>query len=162
MARPLAWGDTVFSTLMVSATPINAVDLLAQLADSDTVTAMRIVGHLYVAPDPVTTQVDGAYQVDVGIGVTSIEAFAANVVPDPNNPSEVPARGWLWVDRMYCSKRIVIDTGMLETVGEVRFDIRSARKVDRGVLYLNAFQSNVSGTANNLRLVGRIRVLCAT
>ncbi len=163
MARPLAWGDTVVNVLLVSAVNMSPLDLLANLTAADTITAMRIVGHLKVIPESLDTNVVFQQAVDLGIGVSSVESFAANVLPDPNSPSESPPRGWLWTDRMVCLYSNSATFGIeLYSIPEVRFDIRASRKVDRGNLFLNGASITLGNTAENVRLVGRIRVLCAT
>jgi len=162
MARPLAWADTTLEITMIQAVNITPINLLLNLAPSDTVTTMRIVGHLYVIPASMSVQTSGQYRCDLGIGVTSVEAFNAGVVPDPQTDSERPARGWMWKDRLYSMKDRLDANNAYAVAGEVRFDVRSGRKVDRGICYLNAFQSQISGVAQNLILVGLIRVLCAT
>ena len=162
MARPLAWADTTFSTALVNGANITPVNLLLNLAGADTITAMRIVGHLYVTQQDVDSALDGLYAVDLGIGVAAKEAFDAGVVPDPQTDGDVPARGWMWKDRLLAVRTQLSSTGDKLYVGEVRFDIRSARKVDRGIMYINAFLSTLNGTPANHTLVGHTRVLCAT
>ena len=163
MARPLAWGDTLVNVLLVSGVNMGPLNLLSTLTPSDTISSMRIVGHLVVIPENLDTNVVFQQAVNLGIGVSAEEAFTANVLPDPVTPGESPARGWLWVDQLVILYSNSATFGV-ETYRypEVKFDIRSSRKVDRGTLYLNGRSETLGNTAESVRLVGRIRVLCAT
>jgi len=161
MARPLAWGDTTLDILLVDGTNFTALNLLLNVTASDTISTMRIVGKLQVVPSSLSTAVDNISVVDLGIGVTSQEAFAAQVLPDPH-ANEQPPRGWLWKDRsaaVYGNNSGTIESWNYPVM---RFDIRSSRKVDRGILFLNGRSAFTVGVAFSWRLVGHIRVLCAT
>jgi len=163
VARPLAWGDTVVNVALTDAINMTPLNLLANLTAADTITTMRIVGHLYVRIQNHDLNVSSTQAVDLGIGVSAPEAFIANVLPDPNQDLESPARGWLWTDRLLTSFSNSSTFGIeLYERAEVRFDIRSSRKVDKGVLYLNGLSSNIDNSPMTTRLTGRIRVLCAT
>ena len=163
MARPLAWGDTLVNVLMVDVVDMTPLNLLVTLTSSDTISTMRIVGHLMVIPENLDTNVVYQQGVNLGIGVASVEAFTANVLPDPSSPSESPPRGWLWVDELVQLYSNSATFGVeVYSFPEVRFDIRSSRKVDRGVLFLNGRSISLGNTGESVRLVGRIRVLCAT
>jgi len=162
MARPLAWGDTRLDVLLVDAVPMTAINLLLNLTASDTITTMRIIGKLKLILADIDTNITTQVQADFGIGVTSTEAFTSNALPDPQTPSEQPARGWLWRDSVVGSYERASGVSATWDFPEIRFDMRSSRRVDRGVCYLNGFQGNVTNTASSWRLVGLIRVLCAT
>ncbi len=162
MARPLAWGDTLLDVLLVDATPMTAINLLTNLVASDTITTMRVIGRLRLIANDIDVNVTTQTQGSFGIGVTSLEAFSANALPDPQTASEQPARGWLWRESVVGSYERKAGVAAMWTFPEMVFDMRSSRRVDRGVCYLNGFQGNVSNTASSWRLVGLIRVLCAT
>ena len=163
MARPLAWADTLLAVSITAASGMSALDLLADLAAADVKTVMRLVGHLTVTSVAEGTTASAVQGIDLAIGVAAKEAFDGAVLPDANVSSDVPARGWLWRDRMTCLR--YNGSGTVEDwhYPEVRFDIRSGRKVDRGVLFLTAFNSNlVGGTPFTILLSGIVRALCAT
>ena len=163
MARPLAWADTLLGVQITSAAGMTALDLLVDLAAADVKTVMRLVGHLTVVTNSFGTTDDAVMALDVAVGVASREAFDAGVLPDANVDTDVPARGWLWRDRLMCARGNSSGTVEDWHIPEVRFDIRSARKVDRGVLFITAFNNLVSGGSGlTIRLVGIVRALCAT
>jgi len=159
MPRPRAWGDIIVDSSISAGTPLN-FNLLANLSATDTVTVVRLVGRLWFSP-LVSETGDGIMNVDMGIGVSAEEAFSAAVLPDVDDPTEQPARGWLWVDRAVCLNN---NTAGLErsTIAEIRFDIRSARKVDRGRLYLQIKPTLSAGSAFAVNTSGRVRALCLT
>jgi len=84
-------------------------------------------------------------------------------IPDPNAAGDVPIRNWLWRERLTI---IVENAGGTEDSAkqwpEVRFDVRSMRKVDRGRLYLSVIATAQTGTFASIRLSGIIRSLCLT
>ena len=166
MARPRAWGTTFIDEQYNVANTETNFNLLAELTPSDTITAMRILVHVIAVPQNLSDNIDGGTVVDMGIGVASLEAFTAGVLPNVNVAGEVPARGWLWRDRLIAVGNSVTGPPVHDVYfgTEVHADLRAMRKVDRGVLYLSTRSSDikVSGTYLPLALVGIVRVLCAT
>ncbi len=160
-SRPRAWGDVIFEQALTDALQVNN-DLLVTLAASDTVTVVRIIGHLTVIPNNLAGAIEGAMKIDLGIGVASKEAFDADVVPDATTAADVPARGWLWADRLVCTKQNTSGTMEDWHYPEVRFDVRAMRKIDRGVLYLQMNNNGLAGTGFTVTVVGRVRALCLT
>jgi len=96
--RARAWADTLVNLTVVSAAGQSATDLLANAPTIDTITAVRIVLRLEAYP-AVANASDGIQAIDVGIGVTSLEAFGVNATPDVNTDNEYLPRGWLYVER---------------------------------------------------------------
>jgi len=160
--RPVAWADTLLNVALPSATLMVPVDLLATLTPSDTITVVRTIGHLYIITDSFSATNDGILGIDLGIGSTSEEAFDAAVVPDPQTAGDVPARGWLWRDRVVYARANASGTVEDFHIPEIKFDIRSSRKVDRGKHYIVGFNSVLDGTGFNVRLMGLVRSLCMT
>jgi len=118
-----------------------------------------------VLPQNLPDNTIGAVSVDLGIGVAAEEAFNAGVVPDPDQASESPARGWLWRDRMVMVSNHITGPPVNDIfqVSEVRADIRAMRKVDRGILYMRSIARELNPTDfAPVRIVGIVRVLCAT
>ena len=164
MARPLAWGETLLNQPLVNAAaPVN-VNLLTGVADSDTITVARLVGHLSYTTDNVENAVDGAMIVDIGIQVVTAQALAAGgaAVPNPGIADETPARGWLYHDRVVIINAITAGSLDWHTLPENRFDLRAMRKVDRGVLILSMRTTVIHGTSYNTKVVGIVRALCMT
>jgi len=162
VSRNRAWADARFiGTVLAAGTPI-AANLLVDAPTLDTLTATRIIGDVTVLYDQASTVVDSLSLVECGIGVTSVEAFAAGVgsLPTPDISTEYPPRGWL-----YCAGQAVYQqaesTGVLSTNARFVFDVGAMRKIDKGVLFVVFTNTNlVIGGA--MRIVGRIRTLCLT
>jgi len=95
-----------------------------------------------------------------------VEAFNANVVPDPSEVVDFPARGWLWKETLIAVGNSVTGPPAHDVYmhTEVSADIRSMRKVDKGILYIarDAKDFSVSGAFLPVTLVGMVRALCAT
>ena len=165
MARPRAWGDTLVEFAIASAgvvsTPLN---LLTTLSPSDTITVARLIGHLTVLPTSLISTGNHVTNIDMGIGVASIEAFAATAgLPLPSIAADVPIRGWLWRERLTMAHHN--DDGTEDSYvkwPEVRFDLGAMRKVDRGVLYFHAIVSLSGGTFVSITVHGLIRAMCIT
>jgi len=163
-SRPRAWGNTLLKGTVIgggaSLTPLN---LLGNLVNLDTLTVVRLIGHLWLHPANVDTNEQVQAVLDLGVGVCSQEAFTAGVVPDPSVASDVPQLGWLWRDSVLFQRSNSSSFG--EEMGpartELRFDIRAARKVDRGVLYLAADNTAV-GSNGSVSLSGIVRALFLT
>ena len=98
----------------------------------------------------------GVQIVDLAIGIASQDAFAAGVVPDPKAAADKPPRGWMWRTEAVVSQN---GTGT-PVVTYIDADIRGARKVENGEVYLvvdntgsgqgTTFQVNVRGIIRQL------------
>ena len=100
----------------------------------------------------------------MGIGVASTDAFgvaAGAGLPDPRVETDYPPRGWIWKGS-FTAADSVLATALTQVYHfpTIEFDIRSLRKVDKGVLYFTAVKTVLSGSAFDLQLDGLIRVLC--
>ncbi len=166
MPRPRAWADTLIDVPFTSSGAANNQDLLLTLTPSDTITVMRLVIHLTVGTQNFSDADDGATFVDMGIGVAAAEAFnvGSTALPDPNQAGDVPARGWLWRDRMvHIEVNTTAPVITLFHISEVRADIRAMRKVDRGILYLRMVAAEQSvGDFVPTNVTGIVRALVAT
>ncbi len=100
---------------------------------------------------------EGSDLVACGIGVTSQEAFAAGVLPDPQTDTDFPARGWVWraIYRVwgFASDQPAIFTRRLD------LDIRSMRKLDNGEAYLLVNNAALEGVSSTIRVAGLVRQL---
>jgi len=133
---------------------------------SDTITVTRLVGVVNMFTSS-TNEVEYTQEVDLGIGVASKEAFlvGGTALPDPNVAGDYPARGWLYISREVAQQAIPTGgtpTAMYRQNIRFQFDIRTMRKVDKGILYVHIRNTNVDGTATLLQTSGRIRALCMT
>ncbi len=165
MARPAAWADTMLSMALGDGVSESA-NMLTTLSPSDTKTVVRLVGRLTALPQTPDAQVDGVMSVRMGIGVAAAEAFgiaASAGLPQPDIAADVPIRGWLYRQHMLVGKEHAGGvTNEWAHVDMVQFDLRAARKVDRGVLYFIAEANVIDGTAFGVRLIGLLRALCLT
>ena len=164
MPRGRSWADARLTGVSLVAGTDVLVDLLASVVPVvDTLTAVRIIGEFschYIVSNTIT---DSDSFVDVGIGVTSAEAFAAGVasLPDPANAASFPPRGWLYAATGYCGQALTTDTGMFNKNAEFKFDIRAMRKIDKGVLFMRIANANIT-VGGAMQIVGRVRTLCLT
>ena len=161
MARPRVWDDQLFTSNPTIGTKV--VDLLPNIAAEDNRTVTRIIGTITFAPASLTNQVDVMMRLNLGIGVTTAEAFAIPAVPDPQTDSDVPMRGWLYIGFMVYTKYhgggAVMEAFDYPTL---RFDVRASRKVDRGRLFLAFSHELMLGTTETTFISGRIRSLMLT
>jgi len=156
--RGRSWSDTLFNVLLVSgAAQINS-DLLANAPVADTLTVVRLVVDLqgYVQT---TISTVGSQSLDVGIGVSSLEAFGVNALPDVNVDDEYPPRGWLYINRKVAI-RYAIDSPTVTARHQV--DLRAMRRIDKGKLFVSMSTTAIDGTSQAVRVTGRIRALCLT
>ena len=161
MPRGRAWSDNLIANVLAGSTHDN-VDLLAGVTDLDTMTVVRLVGHLWVVPTEEGTAGFTIQSISCGVQVVSDEALTAGAVAHPAVANDVPSRGWLW--RAVICEYIRTVSNVTETwlYPEVRFDIRAARKVDRGKLVLTMEKAALSGTQHDVMVVGIVRALVLT
>ena len=97
----------------------------------------------------------GVQNCDIGIGVASQEAFAAGVVPDPSADADKPPRGWV-----YRTSKVVGQNGAgAPIVTVLEADIRGARKIENGELYIVVDNALLLGTSFSVSIDGLIRTL---
>ena len=162
-SRPRAWSDQrILIASLVAGTP-QKFDLLENAPALDTHTVIRIIGHLTFMYSPNSTVVDSLSVVDVGIGVSSVEAFAVAAgagLPAVESDSKYPPRGWLYMATRPVSQQTG-DTfeGSHNEQATFDFDVRAMRKIDKGILFLLMEQNNVL-VGGSMRVVGRVRALC--
>ena len=100
---------------------------------------------------------EGSQQLDIGIAITSQEAFAAASVPDPDVQTDFPVRGWVWRSR-YRIFGFAADQPAV-SVRAVDLDLRGRRKLDNGEAYLVANNTAIEGVSSTVRVVGLVRQL---
>ena len=164
MPRGRAWSDQRFTgTSLVAGNDILSNLLEFGLEGVDNLTVVRIIGELNVHYVVTTTIADSDSFVDVGIGVTSAQAFGvgAGSVPDPANSASFPPRGWLYAATGYVAQLITTDTGIVNINTTFKFDIRAMRKIDKGTLFMRLAQANIN-VGGAMEVVGRVRTLVLT
>ena len=160
--RRRSWADVLFNVTALVAGVKQDFDLLANAPATDTRTVVRILGDLWVMYSPNSTIVDSLSVVNLGIGVSSVEAFAAGGVslPNPANPTQFPPRGWLYVNSQPVSQQAE-SNGVVNTWAHFAFDLGAMRKIDKGSLFLSMQQDDIL-VGGSMRVVGRTRALCLT
>ncbi len=162
--RHRTWADTIFTQIIASGGAGLPINLLADAPTVDTLTAIRLVVDLTAVPDPALSAVDGSQLVHVGIGVASLEAFNIGIsaLPNPNDDNDYPPRGWLYVAPSLVHR--AVGAGPIDIVryGEWHVDIRSMRKIDKGVLFIIVENAAALGTSFAIAVSGRVRALCLT
>jgi len=161
--RNRAWADTVFNSVQIVAEGVSLTNLLTDAPTVDTLTAVRIVLDLVVAHGADEPIVDSSNAVSVGIGVCSVEAFGQgiNALPEPQFSTQYPPRGWLYVATKPVLAANIGTAGGTRRVAEFSADLRSMRKIDKGILYI-VVQNNAILSNKDVDLWGRVRVLCLT
>ncbi len=159
MARNRAWVDQVWCGSTLASESSFSADLLVGGAPSDTLTVARIILDL-TFNWPAGLGVDASACVSVGIGVSSVEAFAAAAtggLPNPAIETSYPPRGWLYVATLpaYMWANISVLSAKFDA------DLHAMRKIDKGVLFIHAVHDSIVGV-NALEFTGRARVLCLT
>ena len=155
MARRTTWIDNLSSFVVAPGGGQQSQSLLQGVAPEDTrgTTVVRVLYDLQLH----STSVAGAWGVqalDLAFGVTSQEAFAAGVFPDPN-ADERPVGGW-----MFRTRCVIAQNGAgAPILTSCKGDLRSGRKLDAGEVYVVANNSDLDGTAFTVRVTGIIRLL---
>ena len=163
--RPRAWADININDTILASDGLMSppLDLLANAPSSDTITAVRLIGFIQVLPQDASLNVQAQQRVTVGIGVTSLEAFTAAVLPDPGVDNEFPPRGWLYKATRVLAFQNSSTFGVEDYVyPSFNFDVRAARRIDKGVLFLAIQNRDIFGTPMIVRVTGLIRALCLT
>ena len=101
---------------------------------------------------------EGVQIVDLGIGVASQDAVAAQALPDPNVATDYPPRGWVWRAR-YLTYGFTAGAEDIFT-NRVDKDIRARRRLDNGDAYIIVNNSAEQGpVAHTIGVTGLIRQL---
>jgi len=160
-SRATTWADQRLADNLVAGTPL-VLNLLENAPTVDTLTAVRIVGEVYVGYTISVTVTDSLSRVEMGIGVSSVEAFAAGAgsLPSPAAETEYPPRGWLYVNSLAVWEK-TDSAGIQIGPAHFKFDLRAMRKIDKGVLFMVMTNANIT-VGGSMQVVGRIRVLCLT
>ena len=155
MPRPTDWIDTSVGVSIGNGAQGN-VSLMTGVAPVN-MRGMTLIRTI-ISLSMFSTEVAGAWGVQVisiGIGVASQEAFAAGVLPDPTTPGDKPPRGWV-----YRTQQSIWQNGAgAPVVAQINADIRGARKIENGELYIICDNNSVAGTTFGMRLQGLVRTL---
>jgi len=161
--RRRAWADTPFD-IDVASNGALLNDLRGSLNLVETLTCVRLVIDLTVEVLTISED-EGQQMTHLGVGVCSSEAFDMGATPVPNDSTAYPTLGWMYVGSKAVNQSLPTGggiTAMHRLVARYSVDIRASRKVDRGVLYSILQNRTSQGTAQPLRVSGRIRALFLT
>ncbi len=156
MPRATDWVDTVLAPASVPTGLSTNVRLDGALSQADLrgATLIRTIVSMSLS----TGTVSGAWGLQmahIGVAITGQEAFAAGVFPDPQTSADKPPRGWI-----YRNSAPVHQNGVGVPISTwLQADIRGARKIEAGVLYLIVDNVTVNGTSFSLVIRGLIRCL---
>ncbi len=156
MPRRRMWIDMLINT-SVSNTGAAVISMLGVLSPEETqeMTVERMLLCYSMLPSTPGAN-NGAMFLDLGIGVTSKEAFAAGVVADPNTATDFPMAGYLYRCRHGIIDSIDSKDG---PVVEINKDVRAKRKIARGELYVNIVNNSWFATTFSVRICGIFRTL---
>ena len=137
-------------------------NLLLDAPTVDTLTAVRLVVDIVIAHG-VDEVFDASNVINVGIGVSSEEAFnvGINGLPEPAFSDKYPPRGWLYVATKPVLSIASAGSQLITRQAEFSADLRSMRKIDKGILFMVVHNNAIFGTAD-VDIWGRVRVLCLT
>ncbi len=161
--RQRAWADRTLSGSVLAAGAAGlTINLLLNAPTVDTLTAIRVLLDFTVQYAVGSTIVDSLSVVSCGVGVTSVEAFTigGTSLPSPADETQYPPRGWLYV----ASKAMwthAESAGVTEVPAVFQVDIRSMRKIDKGVLFCTFVNNNIT-VGGSMTVTGRARALCLT
>jgi len=153
--RPTTWVDTIMSRALVNGgQQTQSLILEMSAGDKRQATVIRTIIQLSLHSSTVAGAW-GVQRVDIGMGLASQESFTAGVVPDPNVATDKPIKGWMWRTSVLVSQNGI---GTPITVPIVA-DVRGARKIEQGELYMVANSISVDGTTFTCSWDGLVRVL---
>ena len=148
LALTVGSGGTNNASLM---TGFTAVDTRLQR-----MTLMRTLIGLDVAYT-VHDSGEGSQKVSLGIAMADQDAFAAGTLPDPAVATEFPRLPWVWRNQYrifgFAADQPTIFTRRLD------LDIRSRRKLDNGIMFINMRNAVQEGVASAVEVTGIIRQL---
>ena len=156
MVRRTRWIDNLFNfTVNAGGEVVQSLTVALTEVETQEMTVIRmIMCYAMQSDDP--GSVNGIQLCDVGVGITSQDAFTAGAIADPNVQADFPMVGWL-----YRCRHLVMDSIDSRDIQplQIEKDIRSMRKLARGELYFVAENNLGRGTADAIRVSGLIRVL---
>ena len=154
--RQSYWDNTLITQVIIAGAGTTGIDLSGTPgALSEGFTLVRTIFDLKMYDEGITG-LAGMMRVDLGIGNVNKDAFAANVLPDPNDATERPIGDWIY------RTRCLVPTG---PVGDQQDpvvchgDIRAGRKLGDGTLFMGVVATQDAGSSFNVKLTGIVRCL---
>ena len=153
------WIDTLVNeTIAVASEAV--VSLITGIGSAqsrgDQMTLLRTILGIDIAA-AVHDSGEGSSIVTYGIGVTSQEAFAAGIVPDPEVQTDFPTRGWV-IREQY--RVFSFEAGVADVhVRRIEKDIRARRKLENGESYIVIENTGLDGAPQPIIFLGLVRQL---
>jgi len=154
-ARPTDWLDTRLGMTVASGAQ-SSQSLMGAVSNIEARRYTLIRSLLRLELLSLSTAVAyGVQIVDIGVGIISVEAFTAGVFPDPNVDNDKPAKGWIY------RTQVAVSQNGIGTVIPISLtaDVRGARKIERGELFIVANSASVVGTTFTIGINGLFRAL---
>jgi len=169
--RMTDWSGVLFDDNIVTAAPIEHVNIWTPVTEDQHATVVRIVGEIYVSPSTLALQSLGAFsfKVAAGIQVVNRALGTTGTARSPLIEDDLEGGEWLWL-RHYCfqyvttvdgtSGDVIYLTGMQDFIEapDPHVDIRVKRKLDLSqdeLLLTVAGQ----GTSMDVSFCGGLRLL---
>ena len=156
--RHMFWTDTLLNE-QVASNSFSSATLLQDIDATESRMGMTLTRTVmcFDVEHLIRDSGEGKQMVSMGIGVSPAVAIIGSNTPQPEVATEFPTRGWVWRCR-YVTHGFAADTPTVY-VRNVELDIRSQRKLENGDLFLRIQNSNLSGAAASIGIVGIIRTL---
>ncbi len=166
--RPRVWADLKIDDNMSAGGSHLENLLLNAPVDWQSKTAIRHIARLRVIPTVVANASVSAQLVSIGIGVIARDAFVAASgavtasIPNPSVATDFPINGWIFREQAILVNQQ--DSGTVEAweMPEFHYDIRAARKVDRGILFVALVNEDLIAGTTAVKVAGMMRTLVLT
>jgi len=157
--RHFYWVDRLLDEQVASGTVNQTNNLFQTIPISESrvgMTIMRTILCLDVAhliPD----SGEGIQNVAMGIGITGADAFASNVVADPEIDADFPMGGWVFRCRVRTYGFAADSPSVYNRV--IERDLRGKRKVNNGEVFWVTSNLPEQGTPSTIVVHGIVRML---
>ena len=158
MAKTL-WEDTLLD-IQVGSGGQTQQTLVASFSNEEMrlagLTLLRTIIGLHVA-HLVHDSGEGSQKVSLAIGIAEQDSFATAALPDPQNSSDRPVRGWIW-RAQYVTYGFAADQAAVFD-NRIDKDVRSRRKLDNGECYIIVANDPDQGSTGTIGVIGLVRQL---
>ena len=160
MARRMVWLDSNFAANVGDGNVVTA-SLMATVSDTERRMGQWTLARTIIGIDlayAVHDAGEGSQILFMGMGIINDESFAVpSSVPNPSDTTEFPQRGWVY-RASYRIFGFAADQPAV-FVRRVEKDLRSQRKLDNGLSFVNFAQVADEGVAATVKVTGIIRQL---
>jgi len=156
--RHAFWVDSLHD-IQVASGVNNIVSLIPNIPATESRSGMTLLRTLicWNIQPTIHDSGEGQQTFDVGIGITSQDAFTAGAVADPEVETDHPMGGWLYRCRgtvfAFAADQAAVYSRILQE------DLRGKRKLNNGNLFMTLTNTPEQGTATAISLIGITRCL---